>query len=130
MCRSPSGLPLGNLGEGGNAAEPDVVDPSPGLGNGGEQSVAAFGLHRWFCAGRMKDALHGREAWRRPGKRDRGRRQWAGSRISEAVVFGLRRCLARGNEADVQCLRLDDHARDMAFDQLAVRKCRPAALSP
>ena len=26
-----------------------------------------------------------------------------------------------GNEADVQWLRGDDHARDMAFDQLAVR---------
>ncbi len=30
-------LPLGNLGEGGNAAEPDIVDPSTGLGDGGEQ---------------------------------------------------------------------------------------------
>jgi hypothetical protein len=34
----------------------------------------------------------------------------------------LRRRLARGNEADFQCLRFDDHARDMAFDQLAIRK--------
>src|SRR5580700_10956250 len=33
------GLTPGNLGEGGNAAEPDVVDPSPGLGDCGEQSV-------------------------------------------------------------------------------------------
>jgi hypothetical protein len=31
----PLGLTLGNLGEGGIAAEPDVVDPSPGLGDGG-----------------------------------------------------------------------------------------------
>jgi hypothetical protein len=31
---------------GGNAAEPDVVDPSPGLGDGGEQSVPAFRRHR------------------------------------------------------------------------------------
>src|ERR1700720_4734221 len=45
------------------------------------------------------------------GKRDRGR--WvAGSQIIEAVVFSLSRCLARGNEADYQCLRLDDHACD------------------
>jgi hypothetical protein len=29
---------------------------------------------------------------------------------------------ARGNEADFQCLRFDDHARHMAFDQLAIRK--------
>jgi hypothetical protein len=41
---------------------------------------------------------------------------WAGSQIIEAVVFSLSRCLARGNEADFQCLRLDDHARDVAFD--------------
>jgi len=45
-----------------------------------------------------------------------------GSRVIKARVFGLSRCLARGNEPDVQCLRFDDHARDMAFDQLAVRK--------
>ena len=37
----------------------------------------------------------------------------------EAGAFALRQYLARGNEADFQCLRLDDHARDMAFDQLA-----------
>jgi hypothetical protein len=70
----------------------------------------------------MNDALHGREAWRRPGKGDHGRRMEVGNGISEAGGFGLRRCLARGNEADVQCLRLDHHARDMAFDQLAVCK--------
>src|SRR6202035_866987 len=67
----PLGLTLGNLGEGGNAAEPDVVDPSPGLGDGGEQSVPAFRFHRRFGVGRMNNALHGREAWRGPGKRDR-----------------------------------------------------------
>jgi hypothetical protein len=37
------GLTPGNPGEGGNAAEPDVVDPSPGLGDCGEQSVPALG---------------------------------------------------------------------------------------
>jgi hypothetical protein len=37
----------------------------------------------------------------------------------EAGAFALRQYLARGNEADFHCLRLDDHARDMAFDQLA-----------
>ena len=36
------GLTLGNLGEGANGAEPDVVDPSPGLGDGGEQSVRSL----------------------------------------------------------------------------------------
>ena len=70
----------------------------------------------------MNDALHGREAWRGPGKRDRGRRRVTGSRVIKTRVFGLSRCLARGNEPDVQCLRFDDHARDMALDQLAVRK--------
>jgi hypothetical protein len=86
------------------------------LGDGGEWRLAGLGLHCRFCAGHMHNALHGREAWRSPGKCDRGR--WmAGSQITEAVVFSLSRCLAGGNEAE-----LDDHARDMAFDQLAVRK--------
>src|ERR1700738_1365790 len=39
-------------------------------------------LHRWLCARGMNDALHGREAWRPPGKRDRGRRREVGSRVS------------------------------------------------
>ena len=30
----------------------------------------------------MNDALHGREAWRRPGKRDRDRRREVGRRVS------------------------------------------------
>jgi hypothetical protein len=30
----------------------------------------------------MNDALHGREAWRRPGKRDRDRLREVGSRVS------------------------------------------------
>jgi hypothetical protein len=44
---------------------------------------------------RMNDALHGREAWRPPGKRDRGRRREVGSRVSahhrpwEVEVKGL-----------------------------------------
>jgi hypothetical protein len=33
------GLTLSNLGEGCTAAEPDIIDPSPGLGDGCEQSV-------------------------------------------------------------------------------------------
>ena len=52
-------LPLGNLGERANAAEPDVVDPSPGLGDCDEQSIAAFGPHCRFCAGRMTAAKLG-----------------------------------------------------------------------
>jgi hypothetical protein len=64
----PLGLTLGNLGEGGNAAEPDVVDPSPGLGDGGEQSVPAFRPHRPFGAGRiyrdqLRAALWTRRGW-------------------------------------------------------------------
>jgi hypothetical protein len=38
-------FPFGNPGEGGNAAEPDIVDPSPGLGDSGKQGVPAFGQH-------------------------------------------------------------------------------------
>jgi hypothetical protein len=33
------GFPLGNLGEGGNSTQPDAFDPSPGLDDGGEQSI-------------------------------------------------------------------------------------------
>ena len=116
------GLTLGNLGEGSNATEPNIVDPSPGLGDCGEQSVPVFGPHRPFCTGRMNNALQGREALRGPCERDRGRQGAVGSRVLEAVVFGLSRCLAIGNEADFQCLRFDDHARDMVFDQVAVRR--------
>ena len=74
-------LTLSNLGEGSNTAEPDVVDPSPSLGEGGEKRLAGFGFHRRFCAGRMNDAFYGRKAWRGPGKRDRGRRRVPGSRV-------------------------------------------------
>ena len=45
------------------------------------------GLHRPFCAGRMNDALQGREAWRGPGKRDCGRQRSAGSRVIEACAM-------------------------------------------
>jgi hypothetical protein len=45
-----------------------------------------------------------------------------GGRFLKAGAFRLRQCLACGNEADFHCLRLDDLARDMAFDQFAVRK--------
>ena len=70
------GFAIGNLGEGGDTAEPEVVDPSAGLGDGGEQSIAAFGLHRRLRVhGRMNDAFHGREAWSGPGQRERGRRR-------------------------------------------------------
>jgi hypothetical protein len=79
-----------------------------------DDRVPAFGPHCLFCAGRMNDALHGREAWRGPGKRDRGRRREVG--IREARVFCLSRRVTGGNEADFQCLRFDDHARDMVFD--------------
>jgi hypothetical protein len=115
-------LPRGNLGEGGDAAEPDVVDPSPGLGDGRKQDVPAFGFHHGLCVGLMKDALHGREARCCPRQRDHGRGMDAGSRISEAGIFTLNQCFPRGNETDLQCLRPDKHARDMAFDQLVVRK--------
>ena len=33
----------------------------------------------------------------------------------------LSRSLACGNEADFQRLRLDDHAADLAFDQITIR---------
>ena len=42
-----------------------------------------------------------------------------GSLLAGTGVFGL---LTRRIEADFQCLRGDDHARDMALDEVAVRK--------
>src|SRR3984893_12672790 len=86
-----------NLGEGSNTAEPDVVDPSSSLGDGGEKRLAGLGFYRRFCAGRMNDAFYGRKAWRGPWKRDRdgGRRRMTGSRVIKTRVFGLSRCLAR-----------------------------------
>jgi len=35
------GLTLGDLGDGANATKPEFVDPSPGLGDCGEQSIAS-----------------------------------------------------------------------------------------
>jgi hypothetical protein len=46
------GFMLGDLSEGGKAAEPNALDPSSGLGDCGEQSIAPFGTHRRFCGGR------------------------------------------------------------------------------
>ena len=46
-----------------NAAEPDVVNPSPVFGERSEQSVPAFGPQCRFCAGRMNDALDDLKAW-------------------------------------------------------------------
>jgi hypothetical protein len=66
----------------------------------------------------MKNALNGHKAWRDPGKLDRDWRT-AGSLLAGTGVFGL---LTRRIEADFQCLRGDDHARDMALDEVAVRK--------
>ena len=51
-----------------NAAEPDVVDPSPGFGDRVEQSIPAFGPQCRFCAGRVNDALDDLKAWCGPGK--------------------------------------------------------------
>ncbi len=48
--------------------EPDVGDPSPGIGDRSERRVPAFGPQCRFCAGRMNDALHGLKVWRGPGK--------------------------------------------------------------
>ena len=69
----------------------------------------------------MDDALDGGEAWSRPWQHDRGRRQRQGCRMVDARFLRLRRSLTCGNEADFQRLSLDDHAVDVAFDQIAIR---------
>ena len=110
-------LTLGDLVEGANAAEPDVVDPSSSLALATAASRASrVGFHCRLCAGHMHNALHGLKAWRGPGKRDRSRRRVAGCRVMKARIFCLSRrvaggifgschCPARGNKADFQCLR-------------------------
>ena len=57
-------LLLGNLGEGGEAAEPNSVDPTPRLGDGGEQSIMALRFHCRFFTWLMNDAFHSRKTWR------------------------------------------------------------------
>ena len=47
-------------------------------------------FHRWLCARGMNDALHGREAWRRPGKRDRDRRREVGAESALTMGPGKR----------------------------------------
>ncbi len=67
------------------AMRPSLIssfDPSPGPWRWRRGEHPALGFHRWLCARGMNDALHGREAWRPPGKRDRGRRREMGSRVS------------------------------------------------
>jgi hypothetical protein len=46
-------FPLCNLGEGGKAAESDIVNPFSRLADGDKQSIAAPSFHRRFCAGLM-----------------------------------------------------------------------------
>jgi hypothetical protein len=69
--------------------------PSPGLDDGGEQSIATVGLHRRFCGGGVNNSLHGREAWSRPCQRDRG---WNWNRASRLPPRGaVRPGEARGS---------------------------------
>jgi hypothetical protein len=45
------GLALGDLDEGVASAEPDFVDPFPGLGDCGQQSIASLGFIAGFAQG-------------------------------------------------------------------------------
>ena len=74
----------------------------------------------WTELNKLDDAVDGGEAWSRPWQHDRGRRWLAKVRIVDACLICLSRSLACGNEADFQGLRLDDHAADVAFDQVAI----------
>jgi hypothetical protein len=58
-CAVLPDVTLGDLGERANATKPEIVDPSPGLGDWGQQSIASLGFHCRLCAGRMNDAFHG-----------------------------------------------------------------------
>src|SRR5262249_41543742 len=72
LCRSPTASRSAISAKEATVAEPNVVDPFAVLGDGGEQSVTAHGFQPGLFAGLRKDALHRRETWRGPGKRDRG----------------------------------------------------------
>jgi hypothetical protein len=80
------GPPFENLG--GNAAEPDIViRPIPwGLRDGGEESIRRAG----FIVGFAPWGMNGREAWRPPGKRDRGRRREGGAESALTIGVGKR----------------------------------------
>ncbi len=63
-------LMLGDFCKNGNPTLLHVFNPAACLGDCSEQCVAAAGLHRLYSAGRMNNALHGREACSAPGQRD------------------------------------------------------------
>ena len=81
MCRSPWASRSTISAK--EAMRPSLIssfDPSPGPWRWRRGEHPALGFHRWLCARGMNDALHGREARRRSGKRDRDRRREVGSR--------------------------------------------------
>src|SRR5215211_4542898 len=112
-------FPLGDLGQAGNSAEPNVLDPCPGLADCREHSISALGLDRRFRAARVNDTLHGSKAARpprecgytaaltRPGAVDAGPLYFGG----EVVCDG---------KMEFQRLSLHDHALEMALDQIAI----------
>src|SRR6202040_3483658 len=97
------------------AMRPSLIssfDPSPGPWRWRRGEHPALGFHRWLCARGMNDALHGREAWRPPGKRDRGRRREMGSRVSahhgpgEATLTPLILVRIRVPQPNLNCAEL------------------------
>jgi hypothetical protein len=111
---------IGNLAERRDATEPEVFHPSASLGDGGKQRIAALGTHGGLFGGLVHNALHGDEGRGRPGQRERGRGQFAPGLLVVSVVCGRGRTTQ--NQADLNGLRSDDHAINMALDQVAV--CR------
>jgi len=109
-----------DLGETGNALEPEVFDPSAGPGDGGEQNIAAVGLHSGPGGGFMRDALHGQEARSRPGEHERNRCGLAGSQLVTAGFRRLGRALR--HQADLHGLRFAMTAIDIVLDQVALRR--------
>ena len=111
----------GNLGERDNAGEPDLLDPSPSLGDGGEQSLAALGFERRFCAGRVDDSLNGTKTRSRPRQSDSQSWGLSASGVIGAGVLRLNRSFAWDNKASLHRLRFDDHALYKPFDEVAIR---------
>jgi hypothetical protein len=67
----------------------------------------------------VNDALDGSEASTTPCQRDH-RGKLPGRRVVDAGPLCFGRNLVCDCETEFQCLRLHDHALDMAFDQITI----------
>src|SRR3974377_168845 len=89
----PQRFTLGNFCDGIRATKPEVLDPSPRLGHGIEQSLAFLRVHFSSSGGRMNDTLDGDKTWGRPRQLDRGCSSRVGGPVTACRRLGLNRLL-------------------------------------